>query len=444
MKLSERVKPASTEVVQLGARKPRARTDAWGAMKRRVRARVLERIGADAARSPAELRKRVTAALDDVLAHEEQKVAERARKELLEELTSDILGYGPLDPFLADPAVNEVMCNAFDDIWIERDGMMERTDAQFGDEEAYRAVIDKIVAGVGRRLDESSPMVDARLPDGSRVNAIVPPVARWAPVLTIRKFRADPFQVKDLINSGTMSLDLALFLESCVRGKRNIMISGGTGSGKTTSLNVLSSFVPEGERIVTIEDAAELRLPQPHVVSLEYRPCNAEGSGEVTIRDLVRNALRMRPDRIVVGEVRGGEALDMLQAMNTGHEGSLSTVHSNAPRDALSRLETMTLMAGYDLPVRAIREQIASALHLIVHQERLHDGSRRVVEVSEVQGMEGDTIILQPLFDFDHRTNKLKHTGLRPRLLDDLIARGVEIPEPWGRPRDARAAGGRR
>ncbi|MGH2723194.1 MAG: CpaF family protein [Actinomycetota bacterium] len=434
MKLSEKLARMSPEAPALAKAPRRKSTGAWSTMKRRVRARVLEEIGPSVSsgrRAPAELWEEVTAVLDRVLAEENAHVTPKARQAFLDELTSDILGYGPLDPFLADPMVNEVMCNAADEIYVEREGVIERTDVQFTDEDQYRAVIDKIVAGVGRRLDESSPMVDARLPDGSRVNAIIPPLAIRAPVLTIRKFRAEPYASKDLINLGTMSMELALFLESCVRGKQNMVISGGTGSGKTTTLNVLSSFVPESERIVTIEDAAELRLRQPHVVSLEYRPPNVEGRGEVTIRDLVRNSLRMRPDRIVVGEVRGGEALDMLQAMNTGHEGSLTTIHANSPRDSLSRLETMVLMAGFDLPVRAIREQIASALELIIHQERLRDGSRRVMEVVEVQGMEGDTIILQTLFAHDHRTGKLRPTGLRPRLLERLRDRGVDLPAGW-------------
>jgi pilus assembly protein CpaF len=440
MKLSERLAKTTDHPTQTRGRGSR-KTGAWTQMKRRVRSRVLEEIRPTiqkGQRSAADLHGEVTAALDRVLAEENAHVSAKARRAFVDEVTSDILGYGPLDPFLADPAVNDVMCNAHDEIWVEREGILERTGAAFNDEEQYRAVIDKIVAGVGRRLDEGSPMVDARLPDGSRVNAIIPPLAIRAPVLSIRKFRADPYTAKDLVNLGTFSLDLTVFLESCVRGKQNVLISGGTGSGKTTSLNVLSSFVPEDERIVTIEDAAELQLNQPHVISLEQRPPNVEGKGEVTIRDLVRNALRMRPDRIVVGEVRGGEALDMLQAMNTGHEGSLTTIHSNSPRDSLSRLETMVLMAGFDLPVRAIREQIGSALDLIIHQDRLRDGSRRVMEVSEVHGLEGDTIILQTLFAYDHRTRKLRPTGLRPRMLDRLADHGVEPPAIWRRRESAR------
>jgi pilus assembly protein CpaF len=363
------------------------------------------------------------------------KVSPIERRKFVEEVFRDTLGYGPLDPLLADEAITEVMCNNFDDIWVEREGRIEHTGASFTDEAQYRAVIEKIVSAVGRRIDESSPMVDARLPDGSRVNAIVPPLAIHGPVLTIRKFAADPYTVKDLINFGTFTLDLSVVLEAAVRGKMNILVSGGTGTGKTTNLNVLSSFIPDGERVITIEDAAELQLQQPHVINLEARPPNAEGSGEVRIRDLVRNALRMRPDRILVGEVRGGEALDMLQAMNTGHEGSMTTVHCNSPRDALSRLETMVLMAGYDLPVRAIREQIASALHLIMHLDRMPDGRRVVTSVTELQGMEGDTILMQEVFHYrnlparDGRpSGELVATGLRPKFIDKLNEMGIELP----------------
>jgi pilus assembly protein CpaF len=351
-------------------------------------------------------------------------------------MISDTLGYGPLDPLLGDASVTEIMCNNFDDVWIERDGKLHRTSSTFTDDQQYRHVIEKIVAGVGRRIDESSPMVDARLPDGSRVNAILPPLAIHGPILTIRKFAADPYTVKDLINFGTFTLDLSVVMEACVRGKLNILVSGGTGTGKTTNLNVLSSFIPEGERIVTIEDAAELQLQQSHVLSLEARPPNAEGAGEVRIRDLVRNALRMRPDRIIVGEVRGGEALDMLSAMNTGHEGSMTTVHCNSPRDALSRLETMVLMAGYELPVKAIREQIHSALNLIMHLDRMPDGRRVVTSVTELQGMEGDTILLQEIFKYralprtetGRSQGELVATGLRPKFLDKLAEAGIEVP----------------
>ena len=409
----------------------------WQASKMKVRELVLDELGPKVSGMSSDaLAVEVKAALDRIIQREDVRVSPRERRAFVQEMIADTLGYGPLDPLLQDPSITEVMCNAHDDIWVERDGKLHHTGAVFTDDRQYRHVIEKIVAGVGRRIDEASPMVDARLPDGSRVNAIIPPLAIHGPVLTIRKFAADPYTVKDLINFGTFTLDLSVVMEACVRGKLNILVSGGTGTGKTTNLNVLSSFIPEGERIVTIEDAAELQLQQPHVVSLEARPPNAEGAGEVKIRDLVRNALRMRPDRIIVGEVRGAEALDMLQAMNTGHEGSMTTVHANGPRDALSRIETMVLMAGFDLPVRAIREQINSALNLILHLDRMPDGRRIVTSVTELQGMEGDTILLQDIFRFriDGRTESgrasgsLVATGLRPKFLDKLAEQGIDVP----------------
>jgi pilus assembly protein CpaF len=431
-------------------------TSSWAASKRKVRELVLAEVAPKVSGLTAEgLNTEVKSALDGILQREDVKVSPRERRAFLQEMIQDTLGYGPLDPMLADVDVTEIMCNSFDDIWVERSGKLHHTGASFTDDDQYRHVIDKIVAAVGRRVDESSPMVDARLPDGSRVNAVIPPLAIHGPILTIRKFAADPYQVKDLINFGTFTLDLATVMEACVRGKLSILVSGGTGTGKTTNLNVLSSFIPDGERIVTIEDAAELQLQQPHILSLEARPPNAEGAGEVRIRDLVRNSLRMRPDRIIVGEVRGPEALDMLQAMNTGHEGSMTTVHCNSPRDGLSRLETMVLMAGYDLPVRAIREQITSAINLIMHLDRLPDGRRVVTSVTEIQGMEGDTILLQDIFKFKMRPKlvsppgldgaegeeavangngasrydgELVATGLRPKFLDKLAEEGIEVP----------------
>jgi pilus assembly protein CpaF len=399
----------------------------WGESKRKVRELVLEELAPKMAGLTAdELTKEVRTLVDRILQREEVDVSPLERRKFVQEMVADTLGYGPLDPLLQDDSVTEIMCNAHDDIWVERAGKLEPTSLSFTDDVQYRQVIGKIVGNVGRRVDESSPMVDARLPDGSRVNAIIPPLALHGAVLTIRKFAADPYQAKDLVNFGTWTLDLMTVLEACVRGKTNILVSGGTGTGKTTNLNVLSSFVPDGERIITIEDSAELQLQQPHVINLEARPPNAEGQGEVRIRDLVKNSLRMRPDRIIVGECRAAEALDMLQAMNTGHEGSMTTVHANSPRDALSRLETMVLMAGFELPVRAIREQIASALHLVMQVERRPDGRRVVTSLTEVQGMEGDTILLQDLFVW--REDGLVATGLRPRIADRLQRSGVQLP----------------
>jgi len=358
------------------------------------------------------------------------------RDRLLEEIINDVFGYGPIDGLLKDDTVSEVMVNSSIEIYVEREGKLDFADVQFRDDAHVLQIIEKIVAPLGRRIDESSPMVDARLPDGSRVNAIIPPLALKGPCLTIRKFSKNPLTMATMVKNNTLSEKMANLLRACVLGKVNIMVSGGTGSGKTTTLNALSSFIPNDERIITIEDAAELQLHQDHVVILETRPANIEGKGAITIRDLVRNSLRMRPDRIVVGEVRGGEALDMLQAMNTGHEGSLTTVHANSPRDALSRVETMVLMAGMELPVRAIREQISSAINLIVHQARLQDGSRRITHLSEVQGMEGDVITLQDIFRFEQMGKDEHHkmvgqfraTGIRPKFIERLASLGIQMP----------------
>ena len=371
-----------------------------------------------------------------ILAEDGVALPIRLREQIVSDVLDEVVGYGPIQPLLDDPVITEIMVNRPHEVYAEKAGKIFLTDRVFRDDAHIMRIIEKIVMPLGRRVDESSPMVDARLPDGSRVNAIIPPLAVRGPVLTVRKFSREPFTVEDLISFGTLTKEMAQFLEACVRARLNMLVSGGTGSGKTTTLNVLSCFVPNDERIVTIEDADELRLQQEHVVSLESRPSNLEGRGEVTIRMLVRNALRMRPDRIIVGEVRGGEALDMLQAMNTGHDGSLSTAHTNSPRDTLSRLETMTLMAGHDLPVRAIREQISAAIHLIVHQARLRDGSRKITHITEVQGMEGDVVVLQDLFLFDQKgvdakgavVGKHRPTCLRPRLLDRLIQQGIELP----------------
>ncbi|MEQ6375435.1 CpaF family protein [Bacillaceae bacterium S4-13-56] len=358
------------------------------------------------------------------------------RKKVVSELINDLTGFGPINPLLLDPDISEVMVNGPNQVYVERNGKIELTAVQFRDNEHVMNVIEKIVAPIGRRIDESSPMVDARLPDGSRVNAIIPPLALNGPTVTIRKFSKDPFTIDDLIRFGTVTNEMAIFLEACVKANLNIFVSGGTGSGKTTTLNVLSNFIQEDQRIVTIEDSAELQLGQDHVISLESRPPNIEGKGGIPIRELVRNSLRMRPDRIVIGEVRGGEALDMLQAMNTGHDGSLATGHSNSPRDMISRLETMVLMSGMDLPVRAIREQIAGALDLIIQQTRLRDGTRRIVNITEVQGLEGDVIVLQDIFAFKQQgvdeegrvIGKLLPTGVRPKFYERLQASGITIP----------------
>jgi pilus assembly protein CpaF len=368
-------------------------------------------------------------AMEPTMAHDD-------RVRLAAEIAEDIFGYGPIDRLLADPTISEVMVNGCDEIWIERDGRLSQTSLRFSDESQLRRIITKMVGQIGRRIDESSPMVDARLPDGSRVNAIIPPLSLSGPLLTIRRFAKERFGLDELVRLGTATPEAADFLCKGVVADLNILISGGTGSGKTTFLNALSAAVPDTDRIVTIEDAAELQLKQRHAVRLESRPKNIEGQGEVTIRDLVRNALRMRPDRIIVGEVRGAEALDMLQAMNTGHEGSLSTIHANSPRDALNRLETMVLMAGYELPVKAIRQHVAAALDLIIQLDRLDDGTRRVTQITEVQRMEGDMITLQSLFEFklDHvepdRTvvGRLEPTGLRPTFLAKFERHGVELP----------------
>ena len=367
---------------------------------------------------------------------EENLIYTRAdRAHLLDWVLADILGYGPLEPLLQDESITEVMVNGHDTIYVERQGIIEKTGVTFENESHLLRIIDRIVSPLGRRVDEASPMVDARLPGGYRVNVIIPPLAVTGAALTIRKFARTPYTAQDLIANGALTAALAAFLKASVEAKINMVISGGTGTGKTTLLNVVSSFIPHNERIITIEDTAELQLHQEHIISLEYRPPNIEGKGEVPMRQLVINALRMRPDRIIVGESRGGEALDMLQAMNTGHDGSLTTIHSNSPRDTLRRIETMVLMAGMDLPLRAIREQIASAIQLVVHLDRLRDGGRKVVKVSEVQGMESDNIVMQDLFIFEQTgfqngrvLGTLKPTGLRPKFADRFATNGIELP----------------
>jgi pilus assembly protein CpaF len=447
--LSERVAQArQTESTDTSVN----RSDALSELRGRLHFKVVEELGPtlyDRGMSDAELRLRVLEMLEWAVDQEQGLPLTSAdRRALLNEIASDVLGYGPIDPLLNDPEVTEVMANGPYDIYYERSGRIHHSDVRFVDDVHLRRIIDKIVGQIGRRVDEATPMVDARLPDGSRVNAIIAPLAIGGPFLTIRKFAVDPFQEADLIAFGTLTQRVADFLRACVRGRLNVLISGGTGSGKTTTLNVVSAYIPGDERIITVEDAAELQLHQEHVLTLESRPANIEGKGEVTIRDLVKNTLRMRPDRIVVGEVRDAAALDMLQAMNTGHDGSLTTIHSNSPRDTLSRIETMVLMAGYDLPVRAIREQISSAVDLIVHVSRLKDGTRRITHVTEVEGMEGEIITLQDLFLFDYGMGvddegmykgRLKATGIRPTFSEELENQGIRLPadlfdpEPFAR-----------
>ncbi|MGB0099242.1 MAG: CpaF family protein [Nocardioides sp.] len=413
--------------------------DPFADLKRMVHAQLVRDLGPqlyDVNMTQGDLEQQVRSALQSAVAGSEQPMSGTERGRIAQEIADDILGYGPLEPYLRDPDLTEVMVNGPSDIFVERHGRLVRVDAAFNDEAHLRRTIDKIVGRVGRRVDETSPMVDARLPDGSRVNAVIPPLALDGSMLTIRKFAADALTAADLVASGTLSPESVDVLSACVRGRMNILVSGGTGAGKTTTLNVLSSFIASDERIVTVEDAAELRLNQEHVLRLESRPSNIEGRGAVTIRDLVRNALRMRPDRIVVGEIRDAAALDMLQAMNTGHDGSLSTVHANTPRDALARVETMVMMAGMELPVRAIREQASSAIDVLVQQVRLKDGSRRITAITEIVGMEGDVITLQDVFLFDFAAGydehgvargKLRSTGLRPRFLDRLAERNVHV-----------------
>ena len=414
---------------------PERRHDPYAALKSAVHAEVIERLGPElfAAEASGEVERRVEQTIVEELGKQGAPLAREERERIVRELRDDILGYGPLEPLLRDDEISEIMVNAADEVYVERKGRLQEVQVPFLDDAHVLRIVDKIVSQVGRRVDESSPMVDARLPDGSRVNAIIPPLALKGPTLTIRKFSADPLTVDDLIRFGSLTPKAAEFLAACVEGQLNILIAGGTGSGKTTLLNVLSSFIPSGERIVTIEDAAELQLQQRHVVSLEARPANIEGKGEVRIRELVKNSLRMRPDRIVVGEVRGPETLDMLQAMNTGHEGSLTTIHANTPRDALSRLETLVLTAGVDLPLRSIREQIASAFDLLIQQARLVDGSRRVTHITEVIGMESDVVTLQDIFlarpgGAGGGLGPLRPTGLQPHFLDKLARAGVHLP----------------
>ena len=414
----------------------RERNDSFTELKTRVQNRLIAELDPRMDLSNAEeVRRTVEDTFNRVLEQEQIVLTRVERLRLFEAIAAEILGYGPIEVLLKDETVSEVMVNGPRQIYVERSGKLELSGVQFQDDDHVMRVIDRIVSPLGRRIDESSPTVDARLPDGSRINAVIPPISLVGPVLTIRKFSKDPLTIDDLVRFGTVTPEMVSFLKAVVESRLNVVVSGGTGSGKTTTLNVLSSFIPEDERIITIENAAELQLRQEHVVTLESRPANIEGKGEVTIRDLVINSLRMRPERIVVGECRGGEALDMLQAMNTGHDGSMTTAHANTPRDTLSRLETMCLMAGIDLPVRAIREQIAAAVDVIVQQSRMKDGSRRITAVTEVQGMEGDVIVMQDIFIFEQTgiengkiIGRMKPTGIRPKFIEKFEVANIYLP----------------
>lgn len=419
-------------------------TEEYGEFKQKVHAEVIDLVNRESGSlredDPGK-KEYIRSVIESVVNLRGGDVPRSERGKLITELYNDIVGLGPLEALLTDPEVSEIMVNGADHVYVETHGKLRLTNVKFRDDAHVMNVINRIVSSVGRRIDESSPMVDARLADGSRVNAIIPPCALTGPTITIRKFSATPLTVADLIRFGSVSPQMVTFLEACVKARLNIVVSGGTGSGKTTLLSVLSAYIPEDERIVTIEDAAELQLRQEHVITLESKPANVEGAGAVTIRDLVRNALRMRPDRIVVGEVRSGETLDMLQAMNTGHDGSLTTAHANSPRDLMSRLETMVLMSGFDMPVKAIREQIASALDLVVHQARLRDGSRKIVSISEVVGMEGDTITLQDIFVYrptgfgpDGTGGGFLPTGIRPGFVEKMADNGVSVRDEWFHP----------
>ncbi len=415
---------------------PTGATNSYHDLKTRVQTRLLSELdqSMDLTRR-AEVRSTIEELFNAILSEESMVLSRAERQRLFEAIVAEILGFGPIEPLLADEGITEIMVNGPKNIFVERKGNLARANVTFEDDDHVMRILDRIVAPLGRRVDESSPLVDARLPDGSRVNAVIRPVSLVGPTITIRKFFKKPLTIEDLIRFGSITKEIAEFMRACVLGQLNIIVSGGTGSGKTTLLNVLSSFIPNDERIVTIENAAELQLRQEHVVTLESRPANIEGKGMISIQDLVVNSLRMRPDRIVVGECRSGEALDMLQAMNTGHDGSLTTLHSNSPRDTISRLEVMCLMAGMDLPVRAIREQIASAIDVIIHQERMRDGSRKIVKITEVQGMEGDMITMSDIFEFEQTgieggkiVGRIRPTGIRPKFTDRIEAAGIYLP----------------
>ncbi len=428
--------PKSDEITLKRRQAPAPAHDVYADLKTRVQQKIIADLDPKLDLSKQDqVRRTIEGMFNDFLAQEDVVLARADKSRLFDEILAEVLGYGPIQKLLEDPTIDEIMVNGPRNIYIERQGKIERVAITFETDAHVFRIIDRIVSPLGRRVDEGQPYVDARLPDGSRVNIIIPPLSLIGPTVTIRKFRPTPITIDEAVKLGTFSSEFVQFMKACVEGKMNVIISGGTGSGKTTTLNIISSFIPGTERIITIENAAELQLRQEHVITLESRPPNIEGRGEVTMRDLVINALRMRPDRIIVGEVRGGEALDMLQAMNTGHEGSMSTVHANTPRDSLHRLETMVLMAGVELPLRAIREQIAGVLNLIVQIERMRDGTRKVVSVTEVQGMEGEVIVTQDIFKFEGAgvkdgkiLGKLKATGIRPKFMEKLEASNIFLP----------------
>lgn len=441
MSLLKRIEQEKGEVLSEGRLPSREtkREDPLSDVKGIIHKKIIERIDTGMLGKEDEeqrLNSEIAEIVEETLKEKELHLSRTERQTIISYIIDESIGFGPISKYLLDEEVSEVMVNGPEQVYVEKRGRLELTDTTFEDNQHVMRIIEKIVSPLGRRIDEGSPMVDARLPDGSRVNAIIPPLALNGPTITIRKFAKKPLNVGNLISFGTLTSDMALFIEACIKARLNIVVSGGTGSGKTTTLNVLSSFIPDDERIVTIEDAAELQLRQDHVVRLESRPANMEGKGAISIRELVKNSLRMRPDRIVIGEVRGGEALDMLQAMNTGHDGSLTTGHANSPRDMLARLETMVLMAGMDLPVRAIREQIASAVDIIIQQTRLKDGSRKITHITEIQGMEKDTITLQDIFVFNEKgtdekgriTGNFASTGIRPKFMEKLISTRVSLP----------------
>ncbi|MGB3368948.1 MAG: CpaF family protein [Acidaminobacteraceae bacterium] len=414
--------------------------DPYFEIKKKIQNQVIDDLDIDFGELSSDLGKHIDPIkklIEENIQKESLNILSSDKEKVLEEIMDEIVGFGPITSLLKDEEISEIMVNGPDQVYIEKNGKLVLSGVTFKDNKHVLHVIKKIVAPIGRRIDESSPMVDARLPDGSRVNAIIPPLALDGPVITIRKFSEDPFTIEDLVRFGTLSEKMASFIQLCIEGRMNVIVSGGTGSGKTTTLNVLSSFIPEDERIVTIEDAAELKLSQAHVVRLETRPANIDGKGQITIRDLVKNSLRMRPDRIVVGEVRSGEALDMLQAMNTGHDGSLTTGHANSPRDMLSRLETMVLMSGMNLPIKAIRNQVASAIDLIIQQTRMQDGSRRITHITEVHGLEGEVIIMQEVFSYIQTgidsngkvIGGFKFSGIKPKIVEELEKKGIDVPD---------------